>query len=52
MVMYILAITWIVGGVCGFMLMKKRGIRITMFRNVLISLLGPLSIPLAYMYKE
>jgi len=49
---YLPAIIWILGAGIGYLVMQKRSVRITVLRNILVAFLGPLSIPLAFIYKS
>jgi len=52
MTTYLPAIIWILGAGIGYLLMQKRSVRISVLKNILVALLGPLSIPLAFIYKS
>lgn len=51
MVTYLPAIIWIIGAVISYVIARKRGVKITLLKNIFIALLGPLSIPFSFFFK-
>lgn len=48
---YLPVIIWVISAFIFHMIAKKRHVRETTFRILLVVLLGPLAIPLAYLFK-
>ncbi len=51
MATYLPAIIWIVGAIISYVIAQKRGVKMTVFKNIFIAFLGPLSIPFSFLYK-
>lgn len=50
MTIYIPVILWLVGSAVSYWLMHKRGVKLTLFKNLLVAFLGPLSIPVVFLF--
>lgn len=48
---YIPAIVWLIGAVICGRIAKKRHVKATLFRTLIVVFLGPLAIPLVYLFK-
>jgi len=51
MSMYVPAIVWILSAGLCFYIAKKRHIKLTAMRNVMIAFLGPVAIPIIFLSK-
>ncbi len=51
MASHIPALIWIIGAVVCAYIARKRGVRITSLRSVIVAFLGPIAIPLALIAK-
>ena len=49
---YIPVLIWLVGAVICSYIAKLRGVKSTLFRNLIVVLLGPLAIPLVFLAKS
>ena len=48
---YIPALVWVISGVICHFIAKKRNVRATVFRQIVVVFLGPFAIPLVYLFK-
>ncbi len=46
--MYVPVIIWLLGSALGYVVLHKRGVKLTVAKNIVVGLLGPLSIPFAF----
>lgn len=51
MTVYIPVILWLVGSVISYWLMHKRGVKLTLLKNLLVAFLGPISIPVVFLFS-
>lgn len=49
---YVPVIVWVLGSGCSYLIMQKRGVRLTVLKNILVGFLGPLSIPFALAFSK
>lgn len=48
---YIPFIVWLISAYICLLIAKKRNVKATLFRNLLVIFLGPFAIPLVYLFK-
>jgi hypothetical protein len=48
---YIPFLVWLISGYICHLIAKKRNVKATLFRNLLVIFLGPFAIPLVYLFK-
>ena len=48
---YIPFIVWLIGAYICHLIARKRNVKPTLFRNLIVVFLGPLAIPFVYLFK-
>ena len=48
---YIPFLVWLIAGYICFLIARKRNVKPTVFRTLIVVFLGPLAIPLVYLFR-